>query len=127
MAVLVIALAAAAITGLRETQDRIFALTAAREAGEAAAEAATAVIADAYAEEIGARVARPSREMSVVLGDASTRERARSAAQDMSHRNGGAAVDEVTVTCHAGPVDVGVSLGGTWFRARFAGPECSPR
>ena len=41
--------------------------------------------------------------------------------------NGGAPVDEVTVTCHAGPVDVGVSLGGTWFRARFAGPECSPR
>src|SRR5205823_14644106 len=106
MAVLVIAIAAVVIAGLRATQDDILAFASARSAGEAAVEGATAVIADAYARELAARAARPPLDMSAVLENSGTREQARAAASDLSARNGGPVVDEITVACRAGVVDV---------------------
>ena len=127
MAVLLIAIAAVVIAGLRATQDEILAFASARSAGEAAVEGATAVIADAYARELAARAVRAPLEMSAVVENAGTREQARAAASDLSARNGGPVVDEITVACRAGGVDVAALARGVWFRARFAGPECFPR
>ena len=126
VSVLLLAIAAVVIVGLRSTQMQILAFASERSAGEAAVEAATTVIADAYADELGARAVRSPRPMSEVLADPGTRERARSAAAEVSARNGGPAIDEVTVICHDGAVDVATMAAGVRFAARFPGPECFP-
>jgi hypothetical protein len=120
--VLFLAIAAAALSGLRLAQDRIFAAARERRAGEAAVEAATAVIADAYT------VARGSRaeDIAAAVADPSAREAAREAAQAMSTANGGGGVSDVSAQCRPRSVDVAITLGGRIYRAGFEA-SCSQR
>jgi hypothetical protein len=128
LAVVLIALAAVAIAGIREADVRLARGSATRWAGEAAVEAAAAVVADAYAGELRARAAAPSRSPRVmrdVVGAPSVREEAHHAADDLSGRNGGAAIDDLAVTCANGAVAVAASIRGTAYRASFSASECS--
>jgi hypothetical protein len=120
--VLFLAIAAATLSGLRLAQDRIFAAARERRAGEAAVEAATAVIADAYT------VARGSRaeDIAAAVADPSAREAAREAAQAMSTANGGGGVSDVSAQCRPRSVDVAITLGGRIYRAGFEA-SCSQR
>lgn len=132
VAILFIAIAAVVIGGLRFAQDEILAAARERRAGEAAAEAATAVIADAYVAELR-RVAastgspRPTPNIPTAVSASSAREGARVAASDLSVRNGGEAIAEVAVRCEGGSVDVALMLHGRRYRAGFPAPECSQR
>lgn len=114
--VLFLAVAAAALGGLRAAQDRILAEARARRAGEAAVEAATAVIADAYARD-GAAVA---------LGDARVREDAHAAAVAISVANGGGEMSAPAVGCGPRGFDVAIVVAGRTYRAGFEA-ACSPR
>ncbi|HEU5288248.1 MAG TPA: hypothetical protein VFV20_07590 [Candidatus Limnocylindria bacterium] len=129
LAVCLIAIAAAVMGGLRVAQTALLARAVERRAGEAAVEAATAVVADAYAAEVRARrsPSGASRDVASVVGDAITREAARAGASDMSVRNGGESVSDVAVACDAGAVTVTIELRGTLYRASFEAPECSRR
>jgi hypothetical protein len=132
LAVLLLAIAAAAITGLRIAQEEI--LTVAREhrAGEAAVEAATAVIADAYTAELR-RVAtssaspRSTPDVLRAVTDPAARDAARAAAVEVSLLNGGPTIGDVAVRCAAGLVDVSLTVSDRLYRAGFSGPLCSPR
>lgn len=126
LAVCLIAIAAVVMGGLRVAQTALLARAVERRAGEAAVEAATAVVADAYATEMRARLASAdSRDITSVIGDATTREAARIGASDMSLRNGGESVSDLAVACDAGAVTVTIALRGTVYRASFGAPECS--
>lgn len=130
MAVLFLAVAAAAIAGLRTAQDQIASVAERRRAGEAAVEAATAVMADAYVEELRrAATAIPEAEPDVsgALADGRAIERARAAASDLSLRNGARAIPSVDVRCADGVVTVSLVLSGATYRAGFAAIECFPR
>ena len=130
VAVLFIAIAAVVIGGLRIAQEQIFAVGREHRAGEAAAEAATAVIADAYVAELK-RVAastaspRPTPNVPAAVSAPSVRENARLAANDLSALNRSEPVGEVSVRCERGGVDVALLLNGRRYRAGFAAPECS--
>ncbi len=128
VAVVLLAVAAAAIVGLRSAQDHITASGERRRAGEAAGEAATAVIADAYVDELRrAAATSPSATPDVAraVGDGRAIERARIAASDLSVRNGGVVVPDVHVRCDGGAVTVALFLAGTTYRAGFEADECS--
>lgn len=130
LAVVLIALAALAIAGLRAADAHFTRVVATRWAGEAAVEAAASVVADAYAAEMRARSADPSRSprpMGDVVGAPAVRETARIAAADVSGRNGGPGVDGIAVSCGDGAVTVSASIQGVAYRASFAGSECSQR
>ena len=130
LAVVLIALAALAIAGLREADARLTSGALTRWAGEAAVEAAASVVADAYAGEIRARAADPSRRpraMRDVVTAPSVRDEARLAATELSGRNGGPGVDDIGVACADGNVMVSASIQGIAYRASFAGSECSQR
>jgi hypothetical protein len=120
--VLMLAVAAATLSGLRLAQDRILAEAHDRRAGEAAVEAATAVIADAYT------VARFSRheDIAAAISESSALDAARDAAQAMSSANGGGAVSDVSARCRARSIDVAITLTGRTYRAGFEA-SCSPR
>ncbi len=130
VAVLFIAIAAVVIGGLRIAQEQIFAAGREHRAGEAAAEAAAAVIADAYVAEllrIAASTAspRPTPNVPAAVSAPSVRENARLAASDLSSLNGSEPVGELSVRCERGGVDVALLLNGRRYRAGFAAPECS--
>ena len=112
-AVFILALAAAAIGGLRLAQDRILASQLGRRAGEAAVEAAAAVVADAVVAGIAAD------EPSVV-------DRARAAATDIAGRNGGARIEALVVACGPRWTEVRMNAGGAAERAAID-VTCSPR
>ena len=132
LAVLMLAIAAVAISGLRVAQEQIFAAAREHRAGEAAVEAATAVIADAYTAELR-RVAssttapRPTPDALRAMADAGVRETARAAATQMSLLNGGPLIGDTWVRCAAGLVDVSLTISGRLYRAGFSGPLCSQR
>lgn len=130
IAVLLLALSATVILGLRAAQDHIVAADARRRAGEAAVEAATAVIADTYVDELRrAALASPAAAPDVAraIADAGAVERARAAANELSLRNRGPIVSSVAARCNAGSVTVALVVAGTTYRAGFEAPECSPR
>jgi predicted lipid-binding transport protein (Tim44 family) len=132
VAVLLIGIAAVAIGGLRLAQERIFATSREHRAGEAAAEAAAAVLADAYTAELR-RVAassaspRPTPDAPRALNEPGVREGARAAASDMSERNGGPVIAEVIVRCADGSADASIVLRGRSYRAGFQAALCSRR
>lgn len=128
--VALLAIGALTVTGLLEAQARIVAASVERAAAEAAVEAATSVFADAYASELRARAADPSRaprDMSAVLSEPDAVRRAHAAGDEMAMRNGGAPLDDLRVTCERGIVDVSASMRGTRVRAGVAGAACSKR
>ncbi|HET7700155.1 MAG TPA: hypothetical protein VFM06_04725 [Candidatus Limnocylindria bacterium] len=130
VAVLFLAVAAVAIVGLRAAQDRIASVAGHRRAGEAAVEAATAVIADAYVEELRrALLSEPpaTPDVAGAVGDGRALESARAAASELSLRNGGTVVSSIGVRCADGAVTVSLVLSGASYRAGFAASECSPR
>jgi hypothetical protein len=128
MSVLLIAIGAVAISGLRIAQEQILAAAQERRAGEAAVEAATAVIADVYTAELR-RMPPPIASLDVLraITDPRARDAARAAATDISLLNGGPPFGDPTVRCAGGLVDVSVTLSGRQYRAGFSGPLCSPR
>ena len=132
VAVLMLAIAAVAISGLRIAQEQILAVAREHRAGEAAVEAATAIIADAYASELRRGTSPSASPLSTpdvlrAVTDRSARDAARAAAAQVSELNGGPAVGEVTVRCAAGLVDVSLTISDRLYRAGFSGPLCSPR
>ena len=129
IAVLILGIAATAITGLRMVQENIVASARERRAGEAAVEAATAVFADAYAveERAAASGAPPIAAVIAALSAARVREDARVAAESLSLLNGGGAVSEPAATCANGNVSVALSASERRYRAGFAAPLCFPR
>ncbi len=129
MAVLLLAIGAVAITGLRASQEHVVAIARERRAGEAAVEAATAVFADAYAAEARAAASGVPTLSEVVgaISAARVREDARVAADSLSLLNGGGAVGEPSATCANGTVSVALIVAERRYRAGFAAPPCSPR
>jgi predicted lipid-binding transport protein (Tim44 family) len=131
IAVFAIAIVAAVISGLRVAQDRVLAHQEQRRAGEAAVEAATAAVADAYLAEIR-RVAAstssppPPPDILGALTSAATREAARAAGSDVAVANGAAPIDEVTVRCDKSLVEVALLIAGVAYRAGFAVDACYP-
>lgn len=130
VAALLLGIAAVVIAGLRLSQDAILARSKGSRAGEAAIEAATSVVADAYVRELRRAALAGDQhgpDIDAVLADPSVREEARAAASDLSIRNGGTTVDEVTVSCGADGVDVRIVLDRVAYRAGFKADECSRR
>ena len=132
IAVLALGIAATVIGGLRMAQDRIVMIHRERRAGEAAVEAATAVIADAYLAEIrrAASATSSPAPMPDVFGavmSSGSREAARIAASGVSLANGAREIDEVTVRCERTLVEVSLHVSGTSYRAGFPAVACSPR
>ncbi|HUQ40903.1 MAG TPA: hypothetical protein VM052_00230 [Candidatus Limnocylindrales bacterium] len=124
--VLFLAIAAVAISGVRVAQERILDGATQRRIGEAAVEAATAVIADVYATQTRNRAA--SDEIYAALMSNDARESARSAAESISALNGGTiSISEPAVQCRGGLVDVSITLGGRLYRAGFGASLCSQR
>ena len=125
---LFLGIAAVAIAGLRLSQDSILARARVSRAGEAAVEAATAVVADAYVAELRrAALAREAPDVVNALADPAVSEGARTAASELSVRNGAAAVDQVTITCGASGVGVVLVLDHVTYEAGFEADECSRR
>lgn len=127
LAVLLIAIGAVAVSGLRIAQEQILAAARERRAGEAAVEAATAVIADAYTAALGRAAPARSPDVLGAITDPRAREAARAAATDLSVLNAGPEIGDVTVRCAAGLIDVSITIANRLYRAGFSGPACSPR
>ena len=131
LAVLILAIGAVAISGLRVAQEQILAVAREHRAGEAAVEAATAVIADAYTAEVrrsaSSSAPRPTPDVLRAITQPSVRESARAAATEVSLLNGGPLIADTSVRCAAGLVDVSLTISGRLYRAGFNGPLCSPR
>ena len=128
LAVFLIAIAAVVIAGLQLQQERVFGIERTRRAGEAAAEAATTAVADAYTAELRAAILK-KRAMDIghVVGSATTRDAARAAAFEASVINGGGAIDDVALRCGEGKVEITVMISGASYRAGFPAGECSRR
>ena len=128
IAVLLLAVAAVAIGGLRLAQDRILGIARDTRAGEAAVEAAAEVVGDAYAAAAARAVASgapgPTPRLADALTAAVLAENARVAASDLALRNGGTAVSEVVVRCADGSAEITVLHGARRYRAGFAAPLC---
>jgi len=132
LAVLILAIAATAISGLRVAQEQILAAAREHRAGEAAVEAATAVIADAYTAELrrfasSSAAPLPTPDVLRAITQPSVRESARAAATEVSLLNGGPLIGDASVRCAAGLIDVSLTISGRLYRAGFTGPLCSPR
>ena len=119
IAVLLVAVAALALTGLRGAQDRIIDRTRDELAGEGAVEAAGAVVADALVAGTAAAVARDER----VLG------RARTAASEIAAANGRGHPEELRLIEVPGGAEVSLTLAGHRHRAAITRSEvrCCPR
>ena len=116
VSVLILAIAAVTLSGLRIAQERILDDARSRRAGEAAVSAATAVIADEYA---AARLLN-EKDVAAVVTASSAREAARAAARGLSLANGGDGdIDEVTVLCRSRSIDVAITSHGRVHRAAF--------
>lgn len=128
-AVMLLAIAAVVMAGLRIAQTELFAAAGEGRAGEAAVAAAIAVFADAYTDELRARqLPSPSpRPIDLVVGDSAVRETARVAASEMSIRNGGPPIPQVNVRCHDGRVEAILGLARRTYHADFGAPECFQR
>jgi len=126
LAVFLIAIAAVVIAGLRAQQDHVFAIERTRRAGEAAAEAATTAVADAYTAALRlAILERRPMDIGAVLASGATRAAATSAASEASVVNGGTSIGDVAFRCANGRVEVSVLLAESSYRAGFAAGECS--
>jgi hypothetical protein len=118
VAVLALAVAAAAVIGLRAAQERIVVAARAQRAGEAAVEAAAQAVADRYGTHAGA-----AREL---VADPLVLEAARIAAEELARVNGASGVEQVQLVCAGNRIEARLLLNGYSHRAGFRAPECSP-
>ena len=133
IAAILIGIGALAIVGLRAVQDRMLENASTQDAGEAAVEAAAAVVADAYVarvETVRAHafdVPRPSVDMVGVLADPETRESARAAATDIAARNGAVFDGAIEARCVGATIEIELHHAGRLHRAAVQADACSPR
>jgi hypothetical protein len=133
LAALLIGIGALAIVGLRIVQDRVLATALARDAGEAAVEAAAAVVADAYVAQRSSVRARafdiphPTMDVAGLLAHPATREAARAAAAEAAARNGGVLEGAVEARCRGTAIEVELRHAGRLHRAAVQVDACSPR
>lgn len=116
--VFALAIAAAAVIGLRVAQERIVVDARTQRAGEAAVEAAAQSVADLYA-------ARPSSARELVA-DPRVLESARLAAEELAAANGRNGVGELRLFCDGARIEARLVLSGHSHHAGFSAPECSP-
>jgi len=131
LAVVLIAIGAVAIVGLRQAQERILAGAGSVRAGEAAVEAASAVIADAYATELAVARLRdrdaPHVDMPRLLAAPATREAARAAAATVAAANGAIFASDIDAGCAGRFIEVRLRLADRIHRAVIEADECSRR
>jgi len=133
VAAILIGIGALAIVGLRAVQDRVLANAVAQDAGEAAVEAAAAVVADAYVARIeslrahACDVPRPTPGIVGTLADPATRESARAAAADVAARNGGTFDGAIEARCVGATIEIELHHAGRLHRAAVQADACSPR
>ena len=131
--VLLLAIAAVVVVGLRAGQERFFAAARSHRAGEAAVEAASASLADAYVahlEAIRSRTQerpRPTPNVPALMADPRTIERARVAADELARENGAGRIEAISVACAGGRVEARLTLAGYSHHAGFTAAECSQR
>jgi len=116
-AVLALAIASAAVIGLRAAQERVVVAARAQRAGEAAVEAAAQSVADLYAVHPAA-----AREL---VAEPRVLEAARAAAEELARENGGGVVEQLQVVCTAKRIEARLVLNGYSHHAGFSAPECS--
>jgi hypothetical protein len=116
--VLALAIAAAAVIGIRATQERLVLNARAQRAGEAAVEAAAQSVADLYR-------ARPAAAKELVL-DLHVVETARVAAEELARENGDRGVEQLQLMCNGKRIEARLVLNGYSHHAGFNAPECSP-
>ena len=116
--VLALAIAVAAVIGLRAAQERIVMGVRAQRAGEAAVEAAAQSVADLYA-------ARRSAARELVL-EPRVVETARVAAEELARENGYRGVEQVQLMCTGKRIEARLVLSGYSHHAGFSAAECSP-
>jgi hypothetical protein len=132
-AALLIAVAAVAIVGLRVAQDRLLARAVAQDAGEAAIEAAAAVVADAYVAHLDAvrdrtfDLPRPTPDVAGLLADPGTREAARVAAAELAALNGAEFAGAVEARCAGATIEIELRHVHRLHRAALDAEACSPR
>jgi hypothetical protein len=131
LAVFVLAIAAVSIVGLEAAQSRIFAGARSQRAGEAAAEAALASVADAYVAYLASIKARPgvsSRPSPDVVGlvaDQRVVADAGAAADALARANGASRIERLLLSCAGGRVEAWVTVDERPHHAGFSAPECS--
>ena len=125
--VFLLGIAAVVVVGLRAGQERFFGTARSHRAGEAAVEAASASLADAYVaylEAIRSRSQerpRPTPNVPALMADPRTIETARVAADE----NGAGPIETINVACGSGRVEARLTLAGYSHHAGFTAPECS--
>jgi len=132
LAVLVLAVAAVTIVGLRAAQERILADVRERRAGEAAIEAAGAALADAQLgfvgslrDELGGRRTLATRaEIETFAADPLVAERARTAAEALSTANGGPAVGTIQISLGGRTLELAMTVGAHQQRAAIEAACC---
>ncbi|HVD92818.1 MAG TPA: hypothetical protein VNC21_11065, partial [Vicinamibacterales bacterium] len=130
IAAILIGIGALAIVGLRAVQDHVLANAVAQDAGEAAVEAAAAVVADAYVARIDSVRAHafdvPRRTVDIVgmLADPATRESARAAAADVAARNGGVFDGAIEARCVGATIEIELHHAGRLHRAAVQADAC---
>lgn len=133
IAAILIGIGALAIVGLRVAQERVLDRALTRSAGEAAVEAAAAVVADAYIAHLDSvrtrafEVPRPTVDVASVLADPATRESARVAAAEVAAASGAVFADEVKARCQGGSIVIELRHAGRLHRAAIEADACSPR
>gem|GEM_PF-2237508 len=133
IAAILIGIGALAIVGLRAVQDRMLENAVAQDAGEAAVEAAAAVVADAYVARIESvrahafDVPRPTVDIVGMLADPATRESARAAAADVAARNGAVFDGAIEARCVGATIEIELHHVGRLHRAAVQADACSPR
>ncbi len=131
IAALLIGIGALAIVGLRLAQERVLAGAQTRSAGEAAVEAAAAVVADAYIARLDSLrvhafdVPRPTMDVADVLAHPATLEAARAAASEAAVRNGGVFDGAVEARCVGTAIEIELSHAGRLHRASLPVGACS--
>jgi len=129
--VLLLGIAAVVVVGLRAGQERFFATAHSHRAGEAAVEAASAALADAYVAHLAAvrsrwqERPRPTPNVVALLADPRTVEAARIAADELARLNGTGRIEAMALSCEHGRVEARLTLAGYSHRAGFTAPECS--
>lgn len=130
---MLIGVGALAIVGLRVAQERVLDGAFARDAGDAAVEAAAAVVADAYVahlDSIRARAferPRPTVDVAMVLADPATLEAARVAAVEVAAASGAIFTGVIETRCVGGTIEVELRHAGRVHRAALEAEACSPR